>query len=38
MAKIIEFYVPKSFRRATPKKAGKQGLVIEFAAYTKKSA
>jgi len=38
MAKIIEFYVPKSFRRVTPKEAGKLGQVIEFAARTKKSA
>jgi hypothetical protein len=38
MAKVIEFYVPKSFRRLNQKRAGKLGQVIEFTAYAKKSA
>jgi len=39
MAKVIEFYVPKSFRKPlTSAPQPQAGKVIEFCALTKKSA
>jgi hypothetical protein len=38
MAKIIEFYIPKNFRKANTSIGGQRGQVIEFAPRRKKSA
>ncbi len=38
MAKVIEFYIPKNFRKASLSTEGQRGQVIEFAPRRKKSA
>jgi len=38
MAKVIEFYIPKDFRKDAQRRTGERGRVIEFSLPPKKSA